>query len=110
GIELDVEADLQDAGRFQNRPQGVERVARLDLVRRQAGGEQARAIAGLLVAERDVAGVIGPKPQRDAAHLRLHRVDRSGLGVDGEMTEIAYARDPSLELFKTADGLVLAAI
>ncbi len=48
-VELDVEADLEDAGRFQQRAQRVERVFRLDLVRREAGGEQAAAIAGLFV-------------------------------------------------------------
>ena len=47
--------------------QRFQRVAGPDLVRRKPGGEQARAVAGLLVAERDVAGVVGRKRQRDAA-------------------------------------------
>ena len=66
GVELDVEANLQDACRFQQRPQRLERVTGLDLVRRQAGREQAGALAGLFVGERDVAGVVGPERQRNA--------------------------------------------
>ena len=97
GVELDVEADLQNACRFQQRPQRLQRVAGLDLVRREAGGEQAGAVAGLLVGERDVAGVVGRQRQRDAADLRLHRIDRVGLGVDREMAGIVGARDPGLE-------------
>ena len=69
GAELDVETDLQDACGFQQRPQRLKRVARLDLVRRQAGGEQAVAIAGLLVGERDVTGVVGRERQRDAPDI-----------------------------------------
>ena len=70
--EFDVEADLQDPGGFQQRPQRVQRLASTDLVRGEAGGEQAGAVAGLLVAERNVAGVIGRQRQRKA------RVGRRG--------------------------------
>src|SRR5258708_24616382 len=67
-------------------------------------------MTGLLVAERDVAGVIRCQRQRNAAHLGLHRIDRIGLRLDGEITDIAGASDPGVELLELADGLVLAAI
>ena len=110
GVELDIEADLENPCRFQQRAQGVERVTGPDLVRRKARGEQAGAIAGLLVAERDIAGVVGRKRQRNAADLGLHRVDRRCLGLDGEMADIVNAGDPPLQLFEAAHGLVFAAI
>ncbi len=89
GVELDVEADLEDARRFQQRLQRRQRVAGLDLVRREAGVEQAGAVAGLLVGERDIAGIVRRERQRDAADLGLHRIDRVRLGLDGEMAGIA---------------------
>jgi hypothetical protein len=110
GVELDIEADLQDPRRFQQRAQGVERVTGRDLVRREAGCEQARAIAGLFVAERDIAGVVLRKRHRDAADFGLHRIDRRRLGLDGDMTGIVNARDKGVELVEAADGLILAAI
>src|SRR5258705_455156 len=110
GVELDVEADLQDPCRFQQRAQRVERVTGLDLVRREAGREQAGAIARLLVAERDIAGVVGPERQRNPAHLGLHRIDRCRLGVDGDMAGIVNPSDPRVEIGEGSDGLVLVAI
>src|SRR5258708_33082763 len=67
-------------------------------------------MTGLLVAERDLAGVIRCQRLRNAAHLGLHRIDRIGLRLDGEITDIAGASDPGVELLELADGLVLAAI
>src|SRR5258708_8532188 len=67
-------------------------------------------MTGLLVAERDVAGVIRCQRQRNAAPLGRHRIDRIGLRLDGEITDIAGASDPGVELLELADGLVLAAI
>ena len=72
--------------------------------------EQARAVAGQLVAERDVAGVVGGKRQRDAADFRLHRVVGVRLGLDGEVADIVHPRQPGLELRQGTDRLVLAAI
>ena len=110
GVELDVEADLQDACGFQQRLQRLQRIARLDLVRREAGIEQAGAAAGLLVAERNVAGIVRRQRQRNARDLRLHRIDRIRLGLDGEMADIVHPRDPGLERIEAADGLVFLAI
>ena len=59
---------------FEDRLQRAERIGR-DLVGREPGREQAGAFAGLLVAERHVAGFVRRQRQRDAAHLRLHRID-----------------------------------
>ena len=75
GIELDVESDLEDPCRFQERPQRAERVGCLDLVRRKTRIEQPGAAAGLLVGERHIAGIVRRQGQRDAADIRPHRID-----------------------------------
>ncbi len=65
-VELDVEANLENACRFQQRPQRLQCVALPDLVRRPPRVEQPDAVAGLLVGERDIAGVVRRQRQRDA--------------------------------------------
>ncbi len=111
GVEFDVEADLQNARRFQQRPQRLDRFAGLDLVRSDTGGEQAGAVAaGLLVAEWNVAGVVGRKRQRNAAHFRLHWIDGIGFGFEREMTDIVHPGGPGSKLVEIADRLVFAAI
>jgi len=67
-------------------------------------------VTGLPVREGDVTGVIGRERQCNAAELRLHRVDRIGLGLNSEMADIVDAREPGIELIEAADGLVLGAI
>ena len=101
---LRIPADLQQ------RLQRGQRIARLDLVRREACVEQARAVAGLAVRERHVAGVIRRQRQRDAADIGLHRIAGVRLGVDREATGVPGARDPGVEFCGVADGLVLRAI
>ena len=66
------------------------------------GIEQPGAAAGLLVAERDVAGIVGPERQRDAADFGLHRVDLVGLGLDRDMAGIVDPRDPGVQLIEAA--------
>ena len=110
GAEFDVEFDLEDAGGFQERLQRRERIAHLDLVRRQAGGEQPAAVAGLFVAERNVAGLVGLERKRDAADLGLHRVFRACLDFKRKLARIARASDPGLQLGDVANGPVFLAI
>ena len=109
-VELDVEADLQNAGGFQQRFQRRKRIAGLDLVRCEAGVEQAGAAAGLLVAERDIAGIVRRQRQRDTGHFGLHRIDRIGHRLDREMPDIMRPGEPRLKLIEAADGFVLLAI
>ena len=73
--EFEIEADLQDPCRFQQRPQRLDRLCGRDLVRRQACREQAGSVAGVLVAERNIAGIVWRERERNAANLRLHRID-----------------------------------
>ncbi len=101
---------LRMPGRFQHRAQRGERVGRPDLVRREPGREQPGAIAGLLVAERNIAGIVGRERERNAAHLGLHRIDRVRLGLDRDMALIMHPRDQGVERVEAADGLVLVAI
>ena len=98
------------SGRFQRRAQRGERVGRPDLVRREPRREQPGAIAGLLVAERDIAGIVGCERERNAAHLGLHRIDRVRLGLDRDMALIMHPRNPGVKRVEAADGLVRVAI
>ena len=109
-VELDVEPDLEDPGRFQYRAQRGERIGRHDLVRREPGCEQPGAIAVLPVAERDIAGIVGGERERNAADLGLHRIDRVRLGLDRDMALIMHPRDQGIECVEAADGLVFVAI
>jgi hypothetical protein len=108
--EFDVEADLEDARRFQYRLQRGQRIACLDLVRRQSCVEQTGAAAGLLVAERNVAGIARRQRQRHARHLSLHRIDRIRHRLDREVPDIMHPYEPRLELIEAADGLVFLAV
>jgi hypothetical protein len=109
-VELDVEPDFENPGRFQHRAQCGEGVGRPDLVRREPGREQPGAIAGLLVAERNIAGIVGRERERNAAHLGLQRIDRVRLGLDRDMALIMHPRDEGVERVEAADGLILVAI
>ena len=68
------------------------------------------AAAGLLVAERDITGIVRRQRQRDPRYLGLHRVDRVGHRLDGEMADIVHPTEPCLECIQAADGLVFTAI
>ena len=95
--KLDVEAELEDAGGFQQRLQHGQRIRRLDLVRRKSRIEQPRAAAGLLVAERHIGGIVRRQRQREAGNLRPHRIDGIRHRVDHEMAGVRHARGPGLE-------------
>ncbi len=110
GGEFDVVADLEDAGRFQHRPQRLDRIGMLDLVGREAGVEQARTTAGLLVRQRHIAGIVRRQRQRDAAEIGLHRIDRVCPDLDRDMAGIMDARDKGVELLERLDRLVFAPV
>ncbi|MBA7476207.1 hypothetical protein ES707_11589 [subsurface metagenome] len=108
--ELDVEAELEDPGGFQQRLQRGQRLGRLDLVRRQPCVEQPGAATGLLVAERHVCGIVRRDRQREAGNLRLHRIDRIRHRIDDEMPGVRGAREPRLERIEVAQRRVLLAV
>src|ERR1700676_4356408 len=60
--------------------------------------------------ERYVTGLVGRKRQREAAKLRLHRIETVGLGVDGDEALVARTFDPGIEPIEAAHGLVFRAI
>ena len=57
-IEFQIVADLENARIREQRLEHRQRVCGLDLVRREAAREQARAVAGLGMRERDITGFI----------------------------------------------------
>ena len=71
----------------------------------------ARDVAGLLVAERNIAGIVGVERERNAAHLGLHRIDRVRLGLDRDMA-LTDTHPPikAFERIEAADGLVACCI
>ena len=54
-----------------------------------------------LVAQRDVAGLAGCGGQRHAHQIGLHRIQRIGLGVDGEIALGVRLGDPAFERCKS---------
>jgi hypothetical protein len=95
---------------LQDRPQRLQRLARLDLVRSEASREQAGTVGGLLVRERNVTSIVRLHRKRDTADFTLHRIDRARLQLDCEVAGVAGTRDPGVEIGKVADRLVLSAI
>ncbi len=60
--------------------------------------------------ERHVTGLVGRERQREAAKLRLHRIETIGLGVDGDEALVARAFDPGIEPIEAAHGFIFRAI
>src|SRR5580658_7209667 len=60
--------------------------------------------------QRHVAGLVRREREREAAEIRLHRIERTGLGINGDKTLIARALDPGFEPRQVANSFVLAAI
>src|SRR6185437_10790490 len=81
-----------------------------DLVRSETGGEKAAAVAGLLVVERNVAGLVGSERQRNAADVCLHRVLGTRFGLEGKLAGLTRACSPCLQVRQRAKGLVFVAI
>ena len=64
------------------------------LDRHHLAGEQAGAVAALAVDQRHVAGLVDADGKREAAQLRLHRIEAGGLGVDGDHAGVDGAHHP----------------
>ena len=96
-VELDVEPDLENAGRLQERLQERDCFGFGHLVGR--GAASAEEIVGAdPVPDRDVTGFSRLDRHRYADELRLHGVGRRGLGVDGGDALFVGARDPGAEV------------
>ena len=54
-------------------------------------------------------GVVGQR-QREAGYLRLHRIDRGALGLEGDHTGLARRPHPVVECLDVADGDVAASV
>ena len=76
------------------------------------GREQVAAALGASVAmaDRHVAGFVVADRQREAAEVRLHRIEAGGLGVDRDHADVSRARDPGVEPVERAHGLVFRAV
>ena len=62
------------------------------------------------MADRHVAGLVVADRQREAAEVRLHRIEVGGLGVDRDHADVVGARDPGVEPVERAHGLVFGAV
>jgi len=104
--------DLEHAGIFQNRLDRGERVALGDLIGRDLALEQAAfaAVAAVTMRKRHVAGLVRRHREREAAQLRLHRIETVSLDIERDNTDIARAVDESAQGFKCAHGLVFGAV
>ena len=97
GTELDVEPDLQVAAGFKDRLQNLQRIADRDLIGRKTGGKQAGSVAGLFVAERDVACIVRRESQSEARQFGLHGIDRRRQGFEDKAAVVIDAGDPVLQ-------------
>ena len=88
-VELDVLADLEDRVILQQRLQQRHRPLTRDLSR--CGLQH---IAGAM-ADRQVAGPPRRQRQRHACDLSPHRVERRGLGIEGDITLRSRRLDPA---------------
>ena len=104
-VELDVLADLEHAGVFEQRLQQRDRFGFGDLAGQQAAAVEQAGLAGAM-ADRDVAGLARRDGERDADELGLQRIERSRLGVEGDDARLEGAGDPRLQRRGVADGLV----
>jgi len=105
-----VLTNFENGGIFQ---QGFE--AREDLREGQLAGEQGRAaekIARALaaMAERDIARFARRSGERNADEIGLHRIERGGVGIDGEGADVAGAGDDLIELLKGGDALIAGGV
>ena len=103
-VVFQVLPDLQDGGILEQRLEAGECCLDLDLSRHRIAAEEPAARG--LVAQRDVAGLAGCSGQRHAHQIGLHRIQRIGLGVDGEIALAARLRDPAFERCQIGDRLV----
>src|SRR6185437_1989189 len=95
---------------FQQWLQRLQRLILLDLVGGESCIEQADAVGGALVRERDVRRIVRRQRQRDAADVGLHRIDRARLDVDHELAGVARAENPGVQRIERAYALIRPAI
>ena len=108
-VELDVQPDLENARRLQERLQERDRFGFRHLVGR--GAASAEEIVGAdPVPDRDVAGFARLDRDRYADELRLHGIGRRGLGVDGDEALLVRARDPGAEIRRGPHDLIGAVV
>ena len=98
GVVLEVVAELRASGVLEQRLQSAEDPAAIELVRRTGTG----------VRERHVSGATGLHTERDADDFRLHVVERSRLGIEGDQFRCLELPDPALEGRLVENQLVLA--
>ena len=113
-VVLDVLADLEHAGVLQQRLDRGECGFFGNLVRAELriGREQVAAALGaaVAVADRHVAGFVVADRQREAAEVRLHRIETGGLGVDRHQADVFRAGDPGLEPVERAHGFIFGTV
>ena len=100
-VVFDVLADLQHAVVFEQRLEARERVLHRQLGDLARAGE-VEAVAGPM-GERNVAGAVRLKRQRDAAKPRGHRIEVRGLGIEGDEALFGRGRDPVFKRLKIGD-------
>ena len=99
-VVLGVLPDLEHRVAFQQRPQPGHDFAGVEL--HQLLGEHVVAA----VRQRDVAGLVRPHRQADAADLRRDRIERRRLGIEGDQPRGECAGDPAVERFEALDAFV----
>ena len=72
-------------------------------LRQQPAAVEQAAFAGVM-ADRDVAGLARRDGERSADQLGLLRIERTGLGVEGDDARLIGAGDPGFERRGVADG------
>ena len=100
-VVFDVLADFQHAVVFEQRLEARERVLHRQLGDLARAGE-VEAIAGPM-GERNVAGAVWLKRQRDAAKPRGHRIEVRGLGIESDEALFGCGRDPVFKRLKIGD-------
>ncbi len=103
-IVLGVLPDLEHCVALKQRPKPRQRLGQRNL--RRALGEHVAAA----VAERNVAGLARAERKADPGELGAHRVERTGLGVEGDHPGGEGAFDPALERFERLDAFVAGAV
>ena len=109
-VILQVLPDLEDALVLEQRLEDGERLRNRHLRGHDLAWKEAGAVAALAVDQRHVAGGVGADREREAAQLRLHRIEARGLGVDRNHAGIDRARDPGAQFIDRAHRLVARAV
>ena len=100
-VVFQVLRDLEDRRVFEQRLQAFERLRLLDLAVDAAAAEE--IAFARLVGQRHIGGLARRGGKADADQLRLHGIERGGLGVDGETAERLRFGDPGVEVLQRGD-------